>query len=130
RARLWLGQGTRRRAGFQRGRRMSSLDTWADTFREQASARIGAGNPWMEALRQRAMERFTEHGWPNNRHEGWRHTSLAVLEQQDFAVGAATVNTDAARDTVARLRQDEPGHWLVFVDGHYVDGLSDVGSLP
>src|SRR5690606_28484018 len=28
------------------------------------------------------------------------------------------------------VRQGEPGHWLVFVDGLYAPELSDVGALP
>src|SRR5690606_21071425 len=65
-------------------------------------------------------------GWPTSRQEAWRHTSLAVLEQQSFL--------DAGKPSVAQfaqqLRGDEPGHWLVFVDGRHAPELSDVGPLP
>lgn len=109
---------------------MSSVDAWVENFRAQETKRIGAGIPWLDALRARAMDRFASAGWPTSREQGWRHTSLALLQQQRFSVHGQDADANAARDLVARLRHDEPGYWLVFVDGVYIEGLSDVGNLP
>jgi Fe-S cluster assembly protein SufD len=57
--------------------------------------------------------------------EAWRHTSLAGLAQETFEDGDAM---DVAA-LVRSVRQDEAGHWLVFVDGRYDAALSAVGAL-
>src|SRR5690554_653582 len=108
-----MGQGI----GFlgKRGGRMSTVQTWVTGFTAHARSSAGAKLPWLAATRQRAIERFAAEGWPTSRQEAWRHTSLAVLEQQSFL--------DAGKPSVAQfaqqLRGDEPGHWLVFVDGRH-----------
>jgi len=111
---------------------MSDIDTWLATFRTHAASLSGAGLPWLGAIRQRAIERFADEGWPTNRIERYRHTSLAFLAQQRFAVAQGTSQATApARAVIAQLRADgEAGHWLVFVDGAFAPALSEVGALP
>src|SRR5690625_1751329 len=109
---------------------MSSIETWINHYRARAGTLAGAGTPWLDALRERAIERFGTTGWPGNRQEGWRHTSLARLEQQEFAAPAANVDAAAVRKRLDALRQDQTGHWLVFVNGQFVEGLSEIGTLP
>ncbi|HWS76527.1 MAG TPA: Fe-S cluster assembly protein SufD [Quisquiliibacterium sp.] len=105
---------------------MSSAASRLAAFPSMAATLPGAALPWLAALRGRAIERFAEAGWPNNRLENWRHTSLAGLEQQQFAA-AGPVRPEVL---VAQLRAGEAGHWLVFVDGAHAPALSDVGALP
>lgn len=109
---------------------MSSVETWQRAFQTQASGFIGAGIPWMDTLRKRAIDRFSSADWPTSRQEGWRHTSLALLQQQNF--NTADSHYDAARVELmlTQLRHNESGHWLVFVDGQFAAGLSDIGTLP
>src|SRR5690606_8439155 len=128
RRRLADGRG---RTGWRSGA-MSDIDTWLATFRTQAASLSGAGLPWLGAIRQRAIERFADEGWPTNRIERYRHTSLAFLAQQRFAVAQGTSQATApARAVIAQLRADgEAGHWLVFVDGAFAPALSEVGALP
>ena len=111
---------------------MSDVDTWLAVFRAQAATLSGAGLPWLAALRQRAIERFADEGWPTSRIESFRHTSLAFLAQQRFVAAQPAGATPAGvQEAVAQLRRDEPGsHWLVFVDGVFVPALSAPGSLP
>ena len=105
---------------------MSSAESRLAAFPSIAPGLPGAALPWLAALRGRAIERFAQAGWPTNRLENWRHTSLAGLEQAQFAAGA-----DARPEVlVERLRAGEGGHWLVFVDGAHASALSAVGSLP
>ncbi|MFO1299996.1 MAG: Fe-S cluster assembly protein SufD [Burkholderiaceae bacterium] len=120
---------------------MSDIDTWLAAFRTQAATLSGAGLPWLAAIRQRAIERFADEGWPTNRMEGFRHTSLAFLAQQRFAAAAQPAASAAAsaQAAVAQLRREEAGkaggdatggHWLVFVDGVFAPALSAIGALP
>lgn len=109
---------------------MSNVETWVENFRAHSPAFVGAGIPWMDTLRNRAVDRFSTTGWPTTRQDGWRHTSLALLQQQNFTATGTDQDTETIRSTVAQLRHDEVGHWMVFVDGHFVSDLSDIGNLP
>ncbi|MCC7059534.1 MAG: Fe-S cluster assembly protein SufD [Burkholderiaceae bacterium] len=107
---------------------MSDVETWLGVFRARTVSLPGAALPWLGALRQRAIERFADEGWPTNRMDDWRHTSLAFLAQQGFAEAAPAAS---AGEAVARLRgDDDSGHWLVFVDGHFAPAWSEVRALP
>lgn len=108
---------------------MSAIDSWVTDFRTRALQLPGGRLPWLSALRQRAIERFADEGWPTRRRENWHHTSLAFMEQQTLA--AATATRDPAV-MLAHLRADGDvaGHWLVFVGGRHAPALSEIGPLP
>jgi Fe-S cluster assembly protein SufD len=105
---------------------MSSLDQWTSRFAQQKGNLAGADLPWLAAMRGRALDRFAQEGWPTTRSESWRHTSLAILEQQSFGSAAPA----SVQEVVARSRQSQDTHLLVFVDGQYAPELSDIKPLP
>lgn len=105
--------------------------TTADWIRDAVARRQGDADrspAWRQALRTRALERFMAEGWPTSRLENWRHTSLAVLDQQAFT-DIPQNDAQAARSAVA-LRGTDAGHWLVFVNGRFVPDASHIGALP
>lgn len=103
-----------------------NLQVWADLFGHRARNLPGAQVPWLADLRRQALDRFLSEGWPTPKIEAWRHTSLAPLAAASFADG----DTRSVADQVAALKDDEDGHWLVFVDGAFDAALSDIGALP
>jgi Fe-S cluster assembly protein SufD len=105
---------------------MSAVQAWVDDFAARAQGLPGANVPWLAGVRQRAIQRFADIGWPTTREDAWRHTSLATLAQQSFVAPGHV----SAAELVTQVRQGEPGHWLIFVDGRYAPELSDVGTLP
>lgn len=107
---------------------MSAQEFFAAGFKSGSGALAGANVPWLAALRQRAFDRFMQEGWPVSRQENWHHTSLAALEQNEFAAVQADASVPEA--LLQSLRNNEAGHWLVFVDGRYAPNLSEVGALP
>jgi Fe-S cluster assembly protein SufD len=112
---------------------MSRVESWQAAFRDLAPQLPGAGLPWLAATRRRALERFADLGWPSSRLENWRHTSLNFLDDARFAAMPGRdggTNTGTLQALAERLRGDDPGHWLVFVDGRFVPSLSEVGALP
>ena len=106
---------------------MSAIDTWVAEFKARSAQLPGAGLPWLAARRQRAIERFADEGWPTRRHPRWQHSSLAFMEQQEFAAASGAGDAAAA---LAALRGGEAGHWMVFIGGCFNAGLSDIGALP
>ncbi|MGH9257628.1 MAG: Fe-S cluster assembly protein SufD, partial [Vicinamibacterales bacterium] len=80
--------------------------------------------------RGEALSRFLALGFPTTRQEEWRLTSVAPIASQVFAL-ATDSSDDAAHAGIPPFRL--PGVFgaeLVFVNGHYAPGLSNVGSLP
>ena len=79
---------------------MSAIDFWLGRHRDSAAALPGADLPWLARLREDAIDRFADEGWPTTRRENWRHTSLAFMGQQALAVSEAV----APGAIVAELR--------------------------
>ena len=65
---------------------MSAIDFWLGRHRDTAADLPGADLPWLARLREDAIDRFADEGWPTTRRENWRHTSLAFMGQQALAV--------------------------------------------
>ncbi len=79
---------------------------------------------WLDALRADALERANALSLPTTRDEEWRYTDLSPLYQKSFhRASAAETPPERALDAHTL---PEPGCRLVFVDGHYVAGLSSV----
>ena len=106
---------------------MTAVQNWVDDFTTRQGALPGASLPWLAAMRKRAMDRFAAEGWPTTRHEDWRHTSLAPLQQLSFDTQPASRDVSAM---LGELNTGEEGYWLVFVDGRYEPSLGKLGSLP
>ena len=84
----------------------------------------------MNDLRRSALERFRTLGFPTSRDEEWRFTSVASVAEGRFLL---------ARDGVASLRPadiapvrlpTETAATLVFVNGRYAAGASELRALP
>ena len=125
---------------------MSAIDFWLGRHRDTAARLPGADLPWLVRLREDAIDRFADEGWPTTRRENWRHTSLAFMGQQALAVreaaapetvvAALRARYQAARGAAQDAAQQgtesasKDGHWVVFVDGHFAPALSAIGGLP
>lgn len=125
---------------------MSAIDFWLGRHRDTAARLPGADLPWLVRLREEAIDRFADEGWPTTRRENWRHTSLAFMGQQALAVreaaapetvvAALRARYQAARGAAQDAAQQgtesasKDGHWVVFVDGHFAPALSAIGGLP
>ncbi len=125
---------------------MSAIDLWVARHRDTAADLPGADLPWLVRLREDAIDRFADEGWPTTRRENWRHTSLAFMAQHALAVREAVapeavVAVLRARYQAAQSEAQAPatpgvesarndGHWVVFVDGRFTPSLSAIGGLP
>lgn len=89
----------------------------------------GAALPWLRRRRDQAFERFAALGLPTTRDEDWKYTSVAAIARRVFRADAAAGISDEGH-AVVRRHAIEDTQRLVFVDGHYVAGLSETGWLP
>ncbi|HEX7794644.1 MAG TPA: hypothetical protein VF456_09855, partial [Vicinamibacterales bacterium] len=105
---------------------MSTLDSYVAEWKRAKQVRAGASS--LERISQTAFDAFLTQGFPTTREEEWRFTSVAPIADSAFAL--VTEPRTAGLD-IAHLRlPGGPAAELVFVDGRYVAGLSQVGSLP
>lgn len=107
------------------------LDQAQPYMRQYAAARAalpGAGLAWLGTLRDDAIGRFGATGFPTNRVEDWKYTSLARMTRTVFGDAAATETTRAA--LAPWLMPDGACHCVVFVNGRHAPALSDAGALP
>lgn len=82
---------------------------------------------WLELVRNSAMDRFEQLGFPSVREEDWKYTNLATLAKEEF-VPVTSGSTDA-RD-IARFTYPETAEaHLVVVDGFLREDLSTKTGL-
>lgn len=96
-------------------------------FKKQAS---GKGIEWLEELRKKGIERFSELGFPSPENEDWRFTNVAPIARTAFGI-ERNGRPRITPDTLDRFIF--PGlkcSLLVFVDGRYCAELSSTEALP
>jgi len=99
---------------------MPALDVHLENYRRLN----GAGPATVAALRERALRRFTEFGFPTTRLEEWRFTDVARIAQRPFALSEPTGDAEATAEAAARRLQIPGAIEVVFVNGHYAPALS------
>ena len=99
------------------------LAHYVETFAERAG---NDGSGWLGAVRQEAIERFAELGFPSRRLEEWRYTNVAPIAKQAFVPALRSDGDDGVDDgDLAGLDlPDFGGSRLVFIDGHFADRAS------
>lgn len=88
---------------------------------------IDASGPLAD-MRREAFDRFHELGWPTTRSEAWRYTNLKPLTTADLSMAPSTSVDESVIEPY--LIEDAQVHRIVFVNGRFDDGLSDIGQLP
>ena len=100
---------------------------WVADF-ERFARELPAGEPAaVQALRREGIERFASLGFPTLQQESWRLTNVAPIVRGSFVRagdGASPDPEQMAPHTFAAAAR------LVFVDGRFSPGLSQLGGLP
>jgi Fe-S cluster assembly protein SufD len=95
-----------------------------------AFARNGAaGAPeWLKEIREGAIARFAELGFPTMKQEEWRFTSVAPIAEAEFTLAHAPRSPLPAPAAIERLCLGA-GPRMVFVDGRHAPTLSTPADL-
>ncbi|RDV29270.1 Fe-S cluster assembly protein SufD [Alteromonas aestuariivivens] len=80
---------------------------------------------YLEPVRQQAIAKLQQNGWPGRRNESWRFTPLSSLEKRQFQAPSAGNTPVSSVETITGLNAIE----LVFVNGELVTNLAAL-SLP
>ena len=90
----------------------------------------GCGTPWLHELRQEAIERFAELGFPSTHREEWKQTNVAPLAKIPFRL-AEDGHAGVAPEALERVTfRDSFCSRLAFVNGHFSPELSHLSGLP
>ncbi len=90
----------------------------------------GAGLDWLDELRDAGTRRFSEKGFPTLRDENWRYTNIRPILKQNFnPVAVLHGSTGRTEGLSQHLLPGLGAYRFVFVDGHYVQALSDATGL-
>src|SRR3954466_4987140 len=82
--------------------------------------------PWLRPIRNAAIARFSELGFPGAHSEDWRFTNLAPLLKVPFRLAEETRGVTAE---TLRPYTFADGWQLVFVNGQYRPELSRAAAL-
>ena len=113
---------------------VSELKEKGNSYQDALSAlqeSRGAENPWLNRLRQNAMERFAELGFPSVKEEEWKYTNVAAIARSNFQPAGSSelqqnLGAELALGSVPEARSSQ----LVFVDGILRSDLSSLSALP
>jgi Fe-S cluster assembly protein SufD len=84
---------------------------------------------WVQELRQAAMARFTEMGFPTTHDEAWRHTNVASLSEHPFSLARHGCEIPRA-ELEPVMSWMGAGCRLVFVNGSFSPLHSSLLPLP
>lgn len=86
---------------------------------------------WVRTLRDDALERFRDTGFPGPKNELWKYTDVGAIEDADLQHAYRTDPAALAFDDVEPyLVDDLDAHQAVFVDGRFSPDLSSLSGLP
>jgi Fe-S cluster assembly protein SufD len=100
----------------------------AERYRAAFDARW-RGDDALISLRRAALEQFLSTGFPTQRHEDWKYTSLRRLESRNFTP-ADKSSSAAPIDSKQELWIKDAGSRIVLMNGHWLPSLSSQRAHP
>ena len=98
-----------------------------ETARDQLP---GAGQPWLESLREAGIGGFAEAGIPHAKVEDWKYTNLNALMKLDFRPADGTAQNFGLDTVPSLLPATSQSYRLVFINGAARPELSKLDGLP
>ena len=100
----------------------------------QLQQRTAAGEPaWFARLRESAMDRFEQLGFPSVKEEEWKYTNVAPISKLNFKPALPSVDADALVTSAELARFgyiESQASQLVFRNGVLRNDLSSLAGLP
>jgi Fe-S cluster assembly protein SufD len=105
---------------------VATPDTYIGDFRT-FEATLTPGEPaWLRELRQQALSRFSELGFPTARrgNEPWKYTNVTPIAEGGFVYASQPEPAVTLDEVRSGIVWDDGWHNVVFVNGRYVPALS------
>ena len=103
------------------------MDRVITQYKKRSEATSPLSPPHVLAQRTRARQQFSEEGFPTQKAEDWKYTSLRRLESTYFEPHAAPSNEITRRFSPHLL---DDAFTLCFYNGYYCAGASTTPALP
>jgi Fe-S cluster assembly protein SufD len=98
-----------------------------ERFKEKAP---GSKLEWLKSIREQALNKFSELGFPTPQDEDWRFTNVAPIARSSFNILENGFDKVSASDLKPFQFQDTEVTELVFINGHFSSELSNTVNLP
>jgi len=106
---------------------MVAVERLVQAYREFAANGASGAPTWLKDLRDGAIARFGELGFPTTKQEAWRFTNVAPIAETAFNA-AAVASLPPLPPQFKESLGDRP--CVFFVNGHFDAALSNVKRLP
>ncbi|ADJ27602.1 Fe-S cluster assembly protein SufD [Nitrosococcus watsonii] len=103
---------------------------YVDSYARLEPDLAGSNLPWLRELRQQALARFISLGFPGPKHEDWKYTRVRTLAETAFTSAVSSSIAVSLEQCQRYFLAETPCFRLVFVDGGFAPGLSEVADLP
>lgn len=90
----------------------------------------GSNLAWLKSIRQGAITKFSELGFPTPRDEDWRFTNVAPIARSSFHIPLNGIDQVSASDLTPYQFEGEDVCELVFINSRYSKELSTHSQLP
>jgi Fe-S cluster assembly protein SufD len=106
----------------------SAAESYVGAFEQLATGDSAPDS--VQAQRREAFDRFASLGFPTTRNEDWHFTSVSPIADEDFVL-LSSRSGDVRREELDAFRFGTADwHTMVFVNGRFEPGLSDLRALP
>ncbi len=107
----------------------ATASRYAAEYQNLAAALPGQTLPWLQALRQDALAKFSAQGFPSPREEEWRYTNVSAIEKKLFSPSVTLTAGDVNAEWLQAYQLQDV--WsVVLVNGHFSAELSVLTDLP
>ena len=107
-----------------------SEELYLQHFRDFEERQAATAPQWLSDLRSEGMQAFAEMGFPTTRLEDWKYCNVAPIAGVRFQPAHYELSNAIRRKVEEASCTGTDCTRLVFLNGHYVEGLSAVGELP
>ncbi len=105
-------------------------DRYLAEFRRFVSNGAAASPAWLKQLREAAITRFAEVGFPSSRQEEWRFTDVGPLARTPFRLAEPNGTAGVTDQAVEQVLGGPAPARVVFVDGVFQPSLSSTADMP
>jgi Fe-S cluster assembly protein SufD len=113
-----------------RGGGVSGTEHFVGDFRRFVSRAERRVPAWVAEVREAAISRFAEIGFPTTREEDWKYTNVSRLVSVPYRAELESPQRRGDGIAGSGLLAEATARRLVFVNGRFVAGASQLGRLP
>jgi Fe-S cluster assembly protein SufD len=106
----------------------NSRDHYLAEWGHVAPTLPGRKRPWIERVRAEALASFAQSGFPLQREEDWKYTSVAAIDKGRFVVPAPALN--GVSSSLIEAMSFPDAHLLVFENGRCRPQFASLAPLP